>query len=147
MGKAVLRRRKGKILHKTGGSSQTITILLVEEPMVAGDTKRVIVIKNIASNLIEEAILILKNEPGAAVEGRSEATDRSRAAYKSDHILKEAESIIHQYIKENGLAVKGGRRKFRRFRLFPFRVSVNVLINCLLVAALAFLIFIVCTVI
>ncbi len=115
--------------------------------MVAGDTKRVIVIKNIASNLIEEAILILKNEPGAAVEGRSEATDRSRAAYKSDHILKEAESIIHQYIKENGLAVKGGRRKFRRFRLFPFRVSVNVLINCLLVAALAFLIFIVCTVI
>ena len=106
--------------------------------MVAGDTKRVVVIKNISSNLVEEAILILKNEPGAGVGEQHD---------KNDFILKEAEHIIHQYIKENGLAVKGKRRRFSRLKLFSRNISVNVLINCLLVAALAFLIFIVCMVI
>ena len=121
--------------------------------MVAGDAKRIIVIKNISSNLIEEAILILKSEPGGNTDNYGDKSgscgDKSGGCgYKpgnngktvrNDFILKEAESIINRYIKENGLTVKEDRRLNKKG---PYiKISVNALINILLLAAGAALIF------
>lgn len=109
--------------------------------MVAGDTKRIVVIKNISSNLIEEAILILKSGPGAKDEGQSE--NPPKTGIRNELILKEAENIINQYIKENGLV--RNRTKHRPSKRFPFfRLSLNTGINIFLIAAVTFLIIVVC---
>jgi hypothetical protein len=111
--------------------------------MVAGDTRRVVVIKNISSNLIEEAILILRNEPGVKDGAGAVSSAVVYPNVKNDLLLREAENIINQYIKDNGLKC-GRKRKWpqkegRLKRIF----SVNTIINCLLISAVAFLIWVV----
>lgn len=110
--------------------------------MVAGDTKKVVVIKNISSNLIEEAILILKNEPGAQDGNRIEKTAQGRLNARNDFILKEAESIINQYIKENGLTRTHNRHGQSNRKVPYISISVNTFINILLISAIAFLIWV-----
>ena len=109
--------------------------------MVAGDTKRVIVIKNISSNLIEEAILILKNDPGPKSSGDDEKRINKRQSIRNDFILREAENNINQYIREHGLTVpKNYQKKIKKERFF--KISLNMLINGLLFIAAAFLVFV-----
>jgi hypothetical protein len=115
--------------------------------MVAGDTKKIIVIKNISSNLIEEAILILKNDPGSKTDEQNEKSTQCGSNAGNDYILKEAESIINQYIRENGLAVTTRKHRRSGLKLFRFGIPVNALINCLLMAAVLFLILIICRVV
>lgn len=107
--------------------------------MVAGDTKRIIVIKNISSNLIEEAILILKNEP-VTKESNQLQNPTKHKAVRNDFILKEAESIINQYIRENGLPVSRNKRRQGGGKAAHTSISVNSMINIVLAAALLFLI-------
>lgn len=111
--------------------------------MVAGDTKKIVVIKNISSNLIEEAILILKNEPGAQDCNRLEKPARGGLNTRNDFILKEAENIINQYIKDNGLTRTNNRRSWSNRRISRINISANTLINILLMAATAFLIIVI----
>ena len=107
--------------------------------MVAGDTKKIIVIKNISSNLIEEAILILKSNPGDLENKQYVKMTGSSSSMKNNYILKEAENIINQYIKENGL-VKTQVRHSQSSRKIPhMRISVNGMVNIFLIAAIAFL--------
>lgn len=110
--------------------------------MVAGDTKRIIVIKNISSNLIEEAIIILKSEPGAQECNQIESRTKCKLA-KNDFILKEAESIINQYIRENGLTISRNRHRQSSCKIPHINISVNALINIFLLAAIVFLILVV----
>jgi hypothetical protein len=114
--------------------------------MVAGDTKRIVVIKNISSNLIEEAILILKNDPGSKAVEQNEKSAQCSSNAGNDYILKEAESIINQYIRENGLTVTSRKHRRTGLKLFRFSIPINVLINCLLMIAVLFFILIVCKV-
>ncbi len=93
--------------------------------MAANDTKRIVVIKNIKSNLIEEAIFILRREPKG----------------EGDFILKEAQAIIDRYIKENGLAVTSGKEKAKGRRGFNSVFTVNYVINILLISSFVILLF------
>jgi len=111
--------------------------------MVAGDTKKIVVIKNISSNLIEEAILILKSEPGNQDCNRLEKPVQSKLNTRNDFILKEAESIINQYIRENGLTCSRNRHRKISWKIPHVNISVNTLINIFLMAAIAFLILVV----
>lgn len=56
-------------------------------------------------------------------------------------LVKEAENIINEYIRENKLAMAKERQGKRDRRLIVNRVFTNTLINILLLAAVAFLIF------
>ncbi len=110
--------------------------------MVAGDSKRIVVIKNISSNLIEEAILILK--PGRdtpAGTGGSKPT-QSRTNTRNDVLLKEAEFIINQYIKEHGL-IKNRNKHLPPKNIKRFNISVNAAINIFLTAAIVLLLFVI----
>jgi hypothetical protein len=126
--------------------------MIAEVNMVAGNTKKIIVIKNISSNLIEEAILILRNEPGVHVHNTAEKKDANKAekqdtnksGIRNDFILKEAENIINQYIRENGLVITQNKHNSntRDKRIRFLNISVNSFINILFIAASAFLIFV-----
>lgn len=107
--------------------------------MVAGDTKRIVVIKNISSNLIEEAIFILKSDTGAEKGNCPGGKAANKINAKNDFILKEAENIINQYIKENGLIKVKGRRYQTGKRMPYINLSVNSIINIFLIAAMVFL--------
>jgi len=111
--------------------------------MVAGDTKRIIVIKNISSNLIEEAILILKNDKSSKDCNETEKQAQRRLGARNDLILKEAESIINQYIKDNGLTRPKNRHLKMNKKMTRINIPVNVVINTLLMAAIAFLLLVV----
>ncbi|HEX2945680.1 MAG TPA: hypothetical protein VHT96_06970 [Clostridia bacterium] len=111
--------------------------------MVAGDTKRVVVIKNISSNLIEEAILILKSGTEGAQENRKGQPAQDKPNIRNDFILKEAEHIINDYINGNKLAKTRDRRRGRSWSLPHKRVLLNIGINILLMAAIALLIYVV----
>jgi|LSQX01.3.fsa_nt_gb hypothetical protein len=114
--------------------------------MVCDDTKRVIVIKNIQSNVIEEAILVLKGRPDTRDKGLKSlfSKDAKRDAKRENaHILKEAEEIINKYMKENGnhngLGVKLNLKPCRnRTRLFA-----NSIVNIMLIGGIALLVFLV----
>ncbi len=111
--------------------------------MVAGDAKRVVVIKNISSDLIEEAILILKSGPGVERHAHIDTLTCDGSIARDHHILKEAEKIINQYILENGLVRKPGRNQLRGRRFSRINLSVNTLINILLMMAIGFLLLVV----
>ncbi len=107
--------------------------------MVAGDTKKIIVIKNISSSLIEEVILILKNEPDILRRHELEKPVQSKPNVRDDFILKEAESIINRYIKENGLGIIQNRNCRSSRKIPQIDIPANVIINILLTAAIVFL--------
>lgn len=106
--------------------------------MVAGDSRRVVVIKNISSDLIEEAILILKSDPGKTAEDDMGKAGRNRSGLRNDFLLKEAERIINEYIKEHGLTAKRDKRLYRS-KLSRFRMSADTFVNILLASAVVLL--------
>ncbi|HOM03365.1 MAG TPA: hypothetical protein PLH43_11140 [Acetivibrio sp.] len=109
--------------------------------MVCDDTKRVVVIRNIASNFIEEAILILKGNPEE--NGRKFKKILSKDREKmNEHLLKEAEEIINNYIKRYGSQVDCRTEiKLKPCRM-KFRLP-NVVINMALIGSIALLVFLV----
>ncbi|ACL77279.1 hypothetical protein [Ruminiclostridium cellulolyticum] len=68
--------------------------------MFYGKEKRVIVLRDIHSNLFEEAILVMKQD---TQNGDNEKKQQSEGSSVSNNkfILREAETIINNYIKEN----------------------------------------------
>jgi len=63
--------------------------------------RRIVVIKNIPSNYIEEAIFILradKNEEEDLIKNNSQIFEKSMK--DSNYLIKEAENIIDNYIRE-----------------------------------------------
>ncbi len=111
--------------------------------MVAGDSKRIVVIKNISSNLIEEAILILKGGSDEPVSSKTGKQARSKPEIKNDFLLKEAEYIINEYIREHGLIKKQNKRIPQGDSPRRFKLSVNAAVNILLSAAVLLLLVII----
>ncbi len=75
--------------------------------MFHGKSKKVIILKDIHSNLFEEAILVLKEdkEPEGKIKSGGEGK------IKSDFILREAETVINNYIKENKVKFRPQKKK------------------------------------
>ncbi|GAE87340.1 hypothetical protein [Acetivibrio straminisolvens] len=109
--------------------------------MVCDDTKRVVVIRNITSNLIEEAILILKGNPEESGRKIKKILSKDREKM-NERLLKEAEEIINNYIKRYG----SQEDYTTEVKLKPYRMGFrlpNVLINMALLGSIALLIFLV----
>lgn len=109
--------------------------------MVCDDTKRVVIIRNISSNIVEEAILVLKDKKTS--KNKNVMISSANSSKKANnYLLREAEDIINDYIKEKN--IKGGFVNEFCFRPFEFNKKlVNTVINIALVASIALLLFIV----
>lgn len=104
--------------------------------MVNGITKKVVVIRNIPSNMIEEAILILKSEPESKDNIGIKNTVHLNKS--SEHLLKEAEMIIENYVKENRLYIERSRQEKRQG--VGRWMNINFFINIVLAGSIIFLI-------
>lgn len=112
--------------------------------MVCDDTRRVIIIKNIESNLIEEAIIVLKKK--SETNGKDLKAVFSRNPKSHTHnalIIKEAEEIINNYMKEKKASDFTGIN----LNLRPCRskeMLTNTFINFALITGIVGLLFMVC---
>ncbi len=108
--------------------------------MVTGDTKRIVVIKDISSNLIEEAILILKCDPGSQGDNGQPVVLTNKGRVKNEFILKEAESLINNYIKDNRMHVVPDRHG-KKMKFLQRKSLISFIINTLLIGSIGLLIF------
>lgn len=107
--------------------------------MVYDETKKIIIVKNIPSNLIEEAILILKGNPKKE-EKNSKGQYVTSEYKKNQYIIKEAEEVIKNcvYGKKslNNLAVELNLKpSFFRLRMFA-----NTIVNIVMLGSIVLLI-------
>lgn len=93
--------------------------------MQVNKTNNIVFLKNVESNLIEEAVVILKN--GVTLNNNlKEKTNKKEE--KSINILKEAELIVNQKIKENDI-------KFEKYKVNKLEKKIKILkfINSILI--------------
>lgn len=79
--------------------------------MYYGKSKRIIVIRDIHSNLFEEAILVLKEDRDQEQDRNKKDNSDKVNNIKSDYILREAEQIINNYIRENKVKFTPPKKK------------------------------------
>ena len=93
--------------------------------MQVNKTNNIVFLKNVESNLIEEAVVILKN--GVTLNNNlKEKTNKKEE--KNINILKEAELIVNQKIKENDI-------KFEKYKVNKLEKKKKILkfINSILI--------------
>lgn len=103
--------------------------------MFYGKSKKVIILRDIHSNLFEEAILVLKEEKEQE-QNKKVTSDKN---INNDFILKEAESIINNYIRDNKSKLVEPKKKQRVIKNPAF--MKNLLINSALVGSIAAVIY------
>jgi len=105
--------------------------------MFFGKSKRIIVIKDIHSNLFEEAILVLK-ENNEQEQCKKISSDKN-SKMDNNFILKEAELIINNYIKDNKSKFTPLKKKEALIKNSKF--MKNLIINSALLGSIAAVVF------
>jgi len=114
--------------------------------MIYGDSKRIVVVRGIPSNFVEEAILILKHQPekDSSSKPNSSTSKKDGVKVNTDYLLKEAETIINSYIVENKLNDKYHKKVNPKKRLLiNNKKLINVILNTGIVLSIGLLIFVV----
>lgn len=111
--------------------------------MFYGRSKRVIILKDIHSNLFEEAILVLKEDRDKDNGGAGKESGSKTDTQKNDFILREAENIINNYIKNNKSTLAPVKREpIHKEGTFGRKVNEskfmkNLIINSALIGSIA----------
>jgi hypothetical protein len=108
--------------------------------MFYGKSKRIIIIKDIHSNLFEEAILVLKEEHEPDDEKGKSCKMEKQNSNKNDFILKEAELVISNYIKDHKALFNGPNKEKNNTNKSFMR---NLIINSALLGSIAAVVFLV----
>lgn len=107
--------------------------------------KQVVVIRDLDSNFIEEAIFILKNNISELKNHEKRAIIK-RNLRNSDYIIKEAQSIIDNYIKQQAMkyecAVSMSQYKKNKSKdLLKWNISVGTVLNIAMFISIALFVF------
>lgn len=104
--------------------------------METSDMKNIVVLRNLPSNIIDEAIVILKsNKKVKQLEYVEKPTSSSydESVNKKDYVVKEAEAVISNYIstlENNKNKVNTNitiQKKYKKIRLYSIVVSILLL--------------------
>lgn len=106
-----------------------------------GVTKKIVVIKNLQSNLIEEAILILKNNPGQKDSMTGREKSGRRPPVDNNFLLKEARMIVNDYIRQNTIQQIPRKEQKRMPLISNKKFLTNTIINTALIGSIAIFIF------
>ena len=108
--------------------------------MQNSNMKNIVVLKNLPSNLVDEAIFILKSKKTAKklefIEKKSNIT-YNRPKDNKDYVIREAESVITSYIskleKNNNVkkSTNNIETKYKKIRAYSIFVSI-ILFFCLI---------------
>ena len=110
--------------------------------MPDSNMKNIVVLKNLPSNLIDEAIVILKSNKNAKKfqllerNGNIEYKEKSKS---KDYIIKEAENVVSNYVaklEKNKMTKKSSSNieiKYKKIKAYSIFVSI-ILIFCIIKA-------------
>lgn len=109
--------------------------------MVKNDLRRIVLLKNMPSNIVEEAIVVLKtnklsekkNKEIECFEMRNKFTKNEK---EEDFIIKEAQNVILEYIKTLETVKKDNgnmklEKKYRRLMYVTLVISFLYLVDIL----------------
>jgi len=104
--------------------------------------KNIIVLKNLPSNIVEEAIVVLKSSKRVKkIEYIDKKTEKPYIENEKsdDYILKEAESVVSNFISnmekskdENSQTIKNVMKKYKTLKIVTILLSSIMIINILL---------------
>ena len=108
--------------------------------MQNSNLKNIVVLKNLPSNLVDEAIVILKSNKNARmlqyIEKNSIIQNQDREICE-DYIIKEAENVISAYIskieknKPTNRSGKNIENRYKKMKIYSIAISVALLICCI----------------
>ena len=110
--------------------------------MRENDLKNIVVLKDLPSNIVEEAIIILKtNKMAKKVQKieKSKSTKKEEPRKKQvDYILKEAEMLVSNYAdkienEKNRNEEKDINKKYKRIKKYAYITSIIMLIESLVI--------------
>lgn len=107
--------------------------------------KNMVVLKNLPSNLVEEAIIILKSNKTVKrlekidKDKRNEASITKKDVNKKDFVVKEAELVVSSYISKVENSSKADKqrkieqnRKIRRLKNYAYLSSLIIFLQLML---------------
>ena len=111
--------------------------------MENGKMKNIVVLKDLPSNLVEEAIVILKSNKKAKKLERIEKTNRTNkngeTKKEKDYILKEAEMLVSNYIskienntEQRTIKTIKNSKKYVRLKRYAYLSSLVIVIQALI---------------
>ena len=107
--------------------------------MEKNQMKNIVVLKNLPSNLIEEAIVILKSKKNVKKFQYIDSIDKSKKKLNNEdsknYIVKEAENVISNYINKLDKKDKNQKdselnKKYKKIKIY----SIAITILCLIMA-------------
>lgn len=105
--------------------------------MEKSQMKNMVVLRNLPSNLVEEAIVIFKTRRSAKefqyIDKIDSIKNDQNKKNTKDYMVKEAESVISNYIKNNEKKAirvnnSNANKKYNRLKLYSIIVSIAFLI-------------------
>ena len=114
--------------------------------MSQSNLKNMVVLKNLPSNIVEEAIVILKTNKKVKrlekIEKSKISEDTSCKKKEKDYILKEAEMLVSNYIsslegkkQEKKINNKKMEQKYKRIKNYAYMASLIILIETIMLFA------------
>ena len=103
--------------------------------------KNIVVIKDLPSNLIDEAFLILKpNKKKESFEYAKKQIEKNKFGNSKDYVIKEAEILIDSFLNKNDIANKKeiDKLKSKNKRL----KKINIILSCILISIFIFNVFV-----
>ena len=129
-------------LEKNGKNNKNMNFKEVQ--MEASKLKNMVILKNLPSNLVEEAIVILKeNKKVKKLEkiDKNKKTEYKRAN-KKDYVLKEAELVVSSYIEEleekkktKEKLNKKTSQKLKKLKIYSYITSIILFIETIILIA------------
>jgi hypothetical protein len=109
--------------------------------MESSDMKNMVVLKNLPSNMVEEAIIIFKESQKVK---QKELIDKSKnmnsiqiESKSKDYILKEAEMLVTDYInkiedKKNTLSNKNIKERYENLKIYSITSTILLAISLII---------------
>lgn len=101
--------------------------------MEKSQMKNIVVLKNLPSNLIEEAFVIVKSKKTAKsleyIDKKENSKKQESGQDTKDYIIREAESVISSYIsgmekKEKKLESVNTNKKYKMLKFYSIAVTI-----------------------
>lgn len=106
--------------------------------MEKNQMKNIVVLKNLPSNLVEEAILIFKSKKSAKefqyIDKKEKVEKQSSVKNDKNYIVREAESVISNYIntienKEKKPSNTTVNKKYRMLKIYSIIVTILLIVS------------------
>ena len=102
--------------------------------MESSNLKNMVVLKNLPSNIVDEAIIVLKTNKKAKrlqkIEKVKNVNSKEKITKEKDYIIKEAELIVNNYInklenkREKEIIEKEIKEKYKNLKKYSLAVTI-----------------------